>query len=251
MMKSKYIVGALAAFALLAAVSQLRSCAGVGSHQSPKYNSAQPVPGATVPAPASTAPAPPMRPPLNVVVGYAERRVTGQDQYGQWQTLSAATVPLDTLDVTVDALPKGTAGKRRTEYTAWIRTDQPTSQVLLHAVGYTAQVAVQIDDWRSPVLRHDNSWTAAPSTGRYVVTLPAGWHRVVLSVTRQRGFTDGPVSVRLQLGAADLDPIVPMPYAVPASDSPTPATSGSTSAPAAASTTAPAPAATTGGSDAG
>lgn len=225
MFKSKYIVIGLGVFALLVAFSQLQHCAGPTSPPTP--STAHPAP-----APASTAANPvPVEPPPDVQRGYAERRVVGQDQFGQWATLSSGTVQRDALDATVQAPEKGTVGKRRTEFAAWIKTDQPTSVVLLHAVGYTSTVRVQIDDWHSSSLRHSNAWTTDPSMGRYVVTLGPGWHKVILSVTRQRGYVDGPVSVRLQLGSAGLDPTVPTPWAVPDDASPTPATTSSTPTP--------------------
>lgn len=174
---------------------------------------ASPASGPSVAAAAPAAAAPtPVAPPAGVIAGLIDEQVESRDQFDQWLKLSQRTLKLATLNLATPPAPAGFTGTRRIVYDAWIKTAAATSTVTLHAVGASAEVAATIDGTWSLSASHSNAWVSAPTVTQSVIALAPGWHRIALTVTTASA---EPTAIELQLGAGDVDPIVPTPYAVP------------------------------------
>lgn len=174
-----------------------------------KPSPASPASGASVAAAAPVA----IAPPAGVTAGLVSEQIQSRDQFGQWLTLSHRVLKLATLNLATPAAATGFTGTRRIVYACWIETAKPTSTVTLHAVGASADVAATIDGTWSLDAEHSNAWVSAPTVTQQVIALAAGWHRVSIEVTTSAA---SPTDVELQLGSGDTDPLVPVPYSLPA-----------------------------------
>lgn len=170
---------------------------------------------AAAPAAAGTAALPPpvLNPPAGVQAGMVAESVQARDQFDQWVTLDHRVISAPTLTLTTAPAPAGASGTRRAVWDAWIETTQPVHTVTLRVAGGSARVVATADAW-SASLTHSNAWTSAPSQAQKVITLAPGWHHVTVSADQEADAA--PVSVELELGSADVNPVIPVPWAAPA-----------------------------------
>lgn len=171
---------------------------------------------AAVPAMAGTAALPPptLTPPPGVRPELVTESVQARDQFDQWVTLDHRVVPAPTLALTTSPSPAGATGTRRTVWRGWIKLARPAATVALHVAGGSVRVSAKIDSW-AVALNHSDAWTTAPSEAQQVITLAKGWHLVTIEADQFAGTQ--PANVELQIGSANVDPVIPVPWAAPAS----------------------------------
>lgn len=151
-------------------------------------------------------------PPPGIRAGMVAETVQAQDQFGQWITLDQRAASTANLSLTTPPTPAGASGTHRTVWDAWIKTARPVQTVTLHVAGGAVRVTASVDAWAVEV-SHSDAWTTAPSQSQKVITLAAGWHRVI--ITADQLADAHPARVELQLGSANVDPVIPVPWALP------------------------------------